>query len=73
MGAKVAPMAVALESFDWPRQATIGAGALYYFANQGAGEEDQGAIVMRTAVDAGHTIQPPDLEQLERALKPQAN
>lgn len=70
---QVAPMAIALEPFDWPRQAAIGAGALYYFANQGAGEEDQGAIVMRTALDAGDTIRPPDLEQLERALKPQAN
>jgi hypothetical protein len=68
---EIAPMAVALEAFDWPRQAAIRGGELYYFANQGAGADDQGAIVMRTSLDAGTTIQPPNLDQLERALKSQ--
>jgi hypothetical protein len=67
--AEVGPMAVALEPFDWPRQAAIRGGDLYYFANQGAGSADAGAIIMRTALDAGSTIQPPDLEQLKRALQ----
>ena len=67
--AEVGPMAVALEPFDWPRQAAIRGGDLYYFANQGAGSADAGAIIMRTALDAGGSIQPPDLEQLKRALQ----
>jgi DNA-binding beta-propeller fold protein YncE len=68
--AEVSPMAVALEPFDGPRLATIRGGDLYYFANQGAASAEAGAIIMRTALDAGSSIQPPNLEQLERALQP---
>jgi hypothetical protein len=67
---KVTPMAIALEPFNWPRQAVVRGSELYYFANQGAGADEQDAVVMRTPLDAGNTIQPPSLDQLERALKP---
>jgi hypothetical protein len=67
--AEVSPLAIALDPFDGPRQATVRGGDLYYFANRGGASADEGAIIMRTALDAGASIQPPDLEQLERALK----
>lgn len=68
--AEVSPMAIALEPFDGPRLSTIRGGELFYFANQGSDSAEAGAIIMRTALDAGSSIQPPDLEQLERALQP---
>jgi hypothetical protein len=68
--AEVSPMAIALEPFDAPRLSTIRGSDLFYFANQGSGSAETGAIIMRTALDAGSSIQPPDLEQLERALQP---
>jgi hypothetical protein len=69
--ATVSPMAIALEPFNWPRLAAHGAGALYYIANQGEGSEEDGAIVMRTPLDAGSEIQPPDIDDLKRALQAQ--
>jgi hypothetical protein len=70
--AEVSPMAISLEPFDAPRLSTIRGGELLYFANQGSGSAEAGAIIMRTALDAGGSIQPPDLEQLKRALQPRA-
>jgi hypothetical protein len=70
--AEVSPMAISLEPFDTPRLSTIRGGDLLYFANQGNGSAEAAAIIMRTALDAGGSIQPPDLEQLERALKPRS-
>jgi hypothetical protein len=70
--AEISPMAIALEPFDGPRQGAVRGGDLYYFANQGAGSEAEGALIMHTALDAGSSIQPPNLEQLERALQPQS-
>jgi hypothetical protein len=45
---------------------------LYYFASRGGDSDDEGAVIMRTALDAGGSIQPPDLEQLKRALQPKS-
>jgi len=70
--AEVSPMAVALEPFDGPRQAAIRGGELYYFANQGGGSKDAETVIMRTPLDAGSKIEPPDLKQLERALQQQS-
>lgn len=66
---EITPMAIALEPFAWPRQAALRGGDLYYFANQGAGSDEDGAIIMRTPLEAGAAIQPPDLEQLQRSLQ----
>lgn len=68
---EVSPMAIALEPFDGPSKAAVRGGDLYYFANQGSAAADEEAVIMRTALDAGGSIQPPDLEQLERALQRQ--
>ena len=69
--ATVSPMAIALEPFDWPRLATLGADGLYYLANQGAGAAEDGLIVMRSPLDAGQSIQAPDVQDLQRALQSQ--
>jgi hypothetical protein len=67
----VSPMAIALEPFDWPRLAARGPDYIYYLANQGAGGEEDGAIVMQSPLDAGKEIKPPDVDDLRRALQSQ--
>lgn len=65
----VSPMAIALEPFDWPRLAALGDGKLVYLANQGGGDAEDAAIVMSTPLDAGSTIEAPDMDDLQRALQ----
>lgn len=68
---EVGPMAIALETFDGPSRAAVRGSDLYYFANQGGASADDSLVIMRTALDAGGSIQPLELEQLERALQRQ--
>jgi hypothetical protein len=65
----VAPMAVALPQFDRPGIGAILGNALYYFANSGAAESDGGLVVLRTSLDAGKDIVPPDLRKFQEKMK----
>jgi hypothetical protein len=65
----VAPMAVALVEYDRPGVGVIRGDSLYYFANRGAGEEAEGAVVMRTPLEAGKAIVPPDMRKFQRSVK----
>jgi hypothetical protein len=69
--AGVAPMAIALEPFNWPRLATVQGGDLVYLANHGGGDAGDGAIVMHTPLDAGAALEAPDADDLKRALQSQ--
>ena len=64
----VNPMAVAMPGFDRPGRGTLRDGSLYYLANAGS-ESASETIVMRSEPDAGDTIGPPDIKQLQRALR----
>jgi len=67
--ASVAPMAVALPDFDRPGiGATLGE-AIYYFANPGATESAEGLRVLRTPLESGNAIVPPDLRKFQESLK----
>lgn len=65
----VAPMAVALPQFDRPGIGAVLGNALYYFANSGAGEGDDGLLVLRTSLDAGQAIVPPDIRKFQEKMK----
>ena len=65
----VSPMAIALEPFDRPGTATISRDSIYYFGNSGSADRDAGAVVMRTKVDAGENIEPPDMRQFKKAME----
>jgi hypothetical protein len=65
----VAPMAVALPQFDQPGIGAVLGNALYYFANSGAGEVDDGLLVLRTSLDAGKDIVPPDIRKFQEKMK----
>jgi sugar lactone lactonase YvrE len=65
----VAPMAVALAEYDRPGIGAIHGDSLYYFANTGAGEEAEGAVVMRTPLESGEAIVPPDIRKFQQSLK----
>lgn len=69
--AAVSPMAIELDGFDWPGNATIHEGSLYYFGNRGAVESET-ATVMATPLDAGASIKGPDIEDLKRAIQSSA-
>jgi hypothetical protein len=67
--AAVAPMAVALPGFDRPGIGDILGGAMFYFANPGAAENTEGLQVMRTPLESGSAIVPPDLRKFQESLK----
>jgi len=65
----VSPMAIALEEFDHPGRGTIREGSIYYFANSGAEESQAGLVVMKTPLDAGDDVVPPNMQQFRKALE----
>lgn len=65
----VAPMAVALTAFDRPGVGVIRNDALYYFANTGAESGDAGAVVLRTPLEAGQAIVPPDIRKFQKSME----
>ena len=67
----VAPMAVALAEFDGPAAGAIRDGALYYFANSksAAGDGGDKLLVLRTPLDAGEAIVPPDIRKFQQSIK----
>jgi sugar lactone lactonase YvrE len=65
----VAPMAVALPGFDRPGIGAVLGEALYYFANPGAAEGAQAVQVMRTPLESGQAIVPPDLRKFQQSIK----
>ena len=69
----VAPMAIALESFDFPGAGTIMGNSLVYLANQGSDREDGPLKVMQTPLTGGSEIKAPELPQLEETRKIRVN
>jgi hypothetical protein len=65
----VTPMAVALTDFDRPGIGAIRNDALYYFANTGAESSDAGALVLRTPLEAGQAIVPPDIRKFQKSME----
>jgi hypothetical protein len=65
----VAPMAVALQAFDRPGIGVLQGDSVYYFANTGAGDSDDGVVILRTPLDAGDNIVPPDIRNLQKTLE----
>jgi hypothetical protein len=65
----IAPMAVDLPQFDQPGVGAILGNALYYFANSGAEESGDGLLVLRTSLDAGKDIVPPDIRKFQEKKK----
>ena len=64
----VRPLAIALPTFDQPGGGAIMGENIYYFANAGAqssGKEAAPVIVMRTPLDSGTDIVPPDMRKFE--------
>jgi hypothetical protein len=64
----VSPMASALDEFSQPGLGAIQGGNLYYFANSGA-QEAANVMVMRTPLDAGSEVAPPDVSQFKQAIE----
>jgi hypothetical protein len=67
--ASVAPMAVALAPFDHPGVGDLHGDALYYFANPGAAEDAGAVQVLRTPLQSGKQIVPPDLRKFQESMK----
>jgi hypothetical protein len=65
----VAPMAMALPQFDRPGVGDIHGDALYYFANPGAAESAGGVQVLRTPLEAGEQIVPPDIRKFQQTIE----
>ena len=67
----VAPMAVALAEFDGPGVGALREDALYYFANTNAEGEGSGdsLLVLRTPLEAGQAIVPPDIRKFQESMK----
>jgi len=65
----VAPMAIALPGFNRPGIGDILGEAMYYFANPGASDGAEGIQVMRTPLESGQAIVPPDLRKFQESLK----
>ena len=42
---------------------------MYYFANSGAAESSDGLLVLRTSLDAGKDIVPPDIRKFQEKNK----
>lgn len=72
---EVAPMAIALGPFDKPGTGVIKDGNYYYYANSGSQDKTAGAIIMRSPLDAGANIEPPDMLQFKQQMstQPSAN
>jgi len=64
----VGPMATALSEFNRPALGTIWGESLFYIANTGA-DESSGAIVMSTRLDAAYEVEPPTIEDLQKAIQ----
>ena len=62
-------MAVAITEFDGPGIGTVRDDALYYFANSNAEESPDGLLVMRTGLEAGKEIVPPDVRKFQDRIK----
>jgi hypothetical protein len=58
-----------LPQFDQPGVGAILGNALYYFANAGAAESVDGLLVLRTSLDAGKDIVPPDIRKFQEKKK----
>ena len=61
-------MAIALEAFDGPTFGTIKGDSVYYFADVQVplpGQAAQPVTVLRTSLDAGHDIVPPDMRKFD--------
>ena len=65
----VSPMAIAIEEFNHPGVVTLKEDGLYYFANTKDEDSTAGSIVMRTALESGNTIVPPDMRQFQKTLE----
>jgi len=67
----VAPMAVALAEFDGPGVGAIRADALFYFANSNTAAEgsSDSLLVLRTPLEAGQAIVPPDVRKFQESMK----
>lgn len=67
----VAPMAVALAEFDGPGAGALREDALFYFANSNAAGEGggDGLLVLRTPLEAGQAIVPPDIRKFQESMK----
>jgi len=65
----VAPMAVALPGFNRPGIGAVLGEAMYYFANPGAADGADGIQVMRTPLESGQAIVPPDLRKFQQSLE----
>jgi hypothetical protein len=64
----VAPMASSLDGYDTPGVGAVRENNLYYFANHGS--QDAGKLLlMSTPLAAGSEIKPPEMEQLQDALR----
>jgi hypothetical protein len=65
------PMAVALAEYDGPGVGAIREGALFYFANARTTAEDSRSelLVMRTPLDSGEVIVPPEMRKFQQSLK----
>jgi sugar lactone lactonase YvrE len=68
----ISPMASGLELFDRPGKGTIREDGIYFFANTAAQQDASEMTVVRTSLGAGRELAPPDMEQLEKALKSQS-
>jgi hypothetical protein len=62
-------MAIALPGFNRPGIGDILGEAMYYFANPGASDGAEGIKVMRTPLESGQAIVPPDLRKFQESLK----
>lgn len=67
--ADVTPMAVALEGFDTPGVGTLRGDSIYYFANHGAPSGGDTLNLMATPLEAGESIEAPDMRLFQKALK----
>lgn len=65
---EVAPMAIALESFDGPGTSTLTEDSIYYFANSSSQDSKAGAIIMRSPLTAGSDIEPPDMRMFKQSI-----
>jgi hypothetical protein len=65
----VSPMAIAITEFDRPGIGAVSGSDLLYFANSGEEDPQAGAVIMRTALDAGKEIISPDLQKVQEDIR----
>jgi hypothetical protein len=66
------PLAIALEEFDRPAFGTIKGENVYYFANPGRPgreAENKPVMVMKTPLDPGDSIKPPEQREIKRRIE----